>query len=55
MGGYRNNILERTLDMGHDDLMAIIEEMGYDKGFMPPFPGNGEEGEILVEYLLNSH
>ena len=52
MGGYRNNILERTLDMGHDDIMAVIEEMGHDKGFMPPFPGTGEEGEILVKYLL---
>ncbi|MBN2062592.1 MAG: cytochrome ubiquinol oxidase subunit I [Deltaproteobacteria bacterium] len=55
MGGYRNNIMERIRDMGYDDLLAIIGEMGQDKGFMPPFPGTGEEGEILVRYLFDIH
>ena len=55
MGGFRNDILERVADLAADDVLAIMEDMGYDKGFMPPFPGNIKEREVLAGYLVDPY
>ena len=55
MGGIRNDILERVADMGPDDVLDIMETMGYDRGFMPPFPGNTKEREVLSGYLIDTY
>jgi mono/diheme cytochrome c family protein len=55
MGGFRNNILKRVADMTPDDVLNIMETMGYDRGFMPPFPGNIEEREVLSAYLIDTY
>jgi len=54
MGGFRNEILMRVSEMTHDDLLNIMETMGEDRGFMPPFPGNKGEGKALSAYLLET-
>ena len=53
LGGFRNDILERVAGMTPDDVLDIIKAMGYDKGFMPPFPGNIKEREVLAGYLVD--
>jgi hypothetical protein len=55
MGGLRNDILMRVEDKTLDDLLDIMESMGEDRGFMPPFPGNIEERETLSAYLLDTY
>lgn len=54
MGGFRNDIFERVANMEADDLLSIMEDMGYDKGFMPPFPGNTKERQILAGFLVKA-
>jgi hypothetical protein len=55
MGGLRNDILERVADMTRNDVLDIIDTMGYDRGFMPPFPGNTKEREVLAHYLVHTY
>jgi len=55
MDGFRNDILKRVADKTLDDVLDIMETMGEDRGFMPPFPGNGKEREVLSAYLLNTY
>ncbi len=55
MGGFRNDILERVADMTRNDVLDVMETMGYDRGFMPPFPGNTKEREVLAHYLVHTY
>jgi cytochrome bd-type quinol oxidase subunit 1 len=54
-GGLRNDILTRVADKSLDDLLDIMETMGEDRGFMPPFPGNEAEREALSADLLDTY
>jgi mono/diheme cytochrome c family protein len=55
LGGFRNDILKRVAGMTPDDVHYIIGTMGYDRGFMPPFPGNAEERKVLSTYLIDTY
>jgi mono/diheme cytochrome c family protein len=52
VGGRLNDILERTGGMGPADIDAIMETMGGDRDYMPPFPGTKQERQTLVYYLM---
>ncbi|MBW1775022.1 MAG: cytochrome ubiquinol oxidase subunit I [Deltaproteobacteria bacterium] len=52
VGGQLNDILDRTGGMGPADIDAVIETMGGDRGYMPPFPGTTQERQTLVYYLV---
>jgi mono/diheme cytochrome c family protein len=49
--GYRNDILVRTEGMEATDIETVFLEMGKDKLYMPPFPGNNKEGVALARYI----
>jgi cytochrome bd-type quinol oxidase subunit 1 len=54
VGGFRNDMLERTDGMTTDQFEAILEEMGGEREQMPPFPGNQEERQALTKYVLEN-
>jgi mono/diheme cytochrome c family protein len=52
VGGFRNDMLERTDGMTADQFEAILEEMGDERRQMPPFAGNQQERQALAKYVL---
>jgi len=52
VGGFRNDMLERTDGMSAAQFEAILEEMGNERRQMPPFAGNQEERQALAKYVL---
>jgi cytochrome bd-type quinol oxidase subunit 1 len=52
VGGFRNDILERTDGMTPDQFEAILEDMGDERKQMPPFAGNQLERQALTEYVM---
>jgi len=52
VGGFRNDMLERTDGMTVAQFEAILEDMGAEKKQMPPFAGNRQEREALTRYVL---
>ena len=49
--GIRNDIFVRAEGMDTDDITAVLEGMGEETPFMPPFPGTDQEIELLSLYL----
>ncbi len=52
VGGYRNDILERTKDMTIGQFESTLDEMGAEEEQMPPFAGNRQERQALAKYVL---
>jgi cytochrome bd-type quinol oxidase subunit 1 len=52
VGGFRNDMLERTDSMTSAQFEAVLEEMGDEKRQMPPFAGNRQEREALTKYVF---
>jgi cytochrome bd-type quinol oxidase subunit 1 len=52
VGGFRNDMLERTDGMTTAQLEAILEDMGDGRKQMPPFAGNLQERQALTRYVL---
>ena len=52
VGGFRNDMLERTDGMTTDQFEAILEDMGDERRQMPPFAGNQQERQALTKYVL---
>jgi len=52
VGGYRNDMLERTDGMTKGQFESILDEMGAEEAQMPPFAGNREERQALTKYVL---
>jgi mono/diheme cytochrome c family protein len=52
VGGFRNDMLERTDGMTVAQFEAILEDMGDEKRQMPPFAGNQEERQALTKYVF---
>lgn len=55
LGGPRNDILVQTAGMSRDKLETTLAQMGRQKTFMPPFPGNAPEAAALADYLVRLH
>jgi cytochrome bd-type quinol oxidase subunit 1 len=54
VGGFRNDMLERTDGMTTAQFEAILEEMGDERRQMPPFAGNQQEKQALTKYVLEA-
>jgi mono/diheme cytochrome c family protein len=52
VGGYRNDILERTSGMKVAEFESVLDEMGGEEAQMPPFAGNQQERQALTKYVL---
>jgi cytochrome bd-type quinol oxidase subunit 1 len=52
VGGYRNDILERTSGMKVVEFESVLDEMGDEEEQMPPFAGNQQERQALTKYVL---
>jgi cytochrome bd-type quinol oxidase subunit 1 len=52
VGGFRNDMLERTDGMTVAQFESILEDMGAEKKQMPPFAGNLQERQALTRYVL---
>jgi hypothetical protein len=52
VGGFRNDMLERTDGMTTAQFEAILEDMGDERKQMPPFAGNLQEREALTKYVF---
>jgi mono/diheme cytochrome c family protein len=52
VGGFRNDMLERTDGMTSAQFEAVLEEMGDERKQMPPFAGNQQERQALSKYVL---
>lgn len=51
IGGPRNDILVQTKGLSPAKVKEVIGQMGGKKPFMPPFPGNQAEADLLADYL----
>jgi len=52
VGGFRNDMLERTDGLTSVQFEGILEEMGDERRQMPPFAGNQQERQVLTKYVL---
>ena len=52
VGGYRNDMLERTDGMTKAQFESILDEMGAEEQQMPPFAGNQQERQALAKFVL---
>jgi cytochrome bd-type quinol oxidase subunit 1 len=52
VGGFRNDILERTRGMQSAEFVSVLDEMGAEEAQMPPFAGNERERQALTKYVL---
>ncbi len=52
IGGFRNDILDRTRKMTASQFQAVLDQMGAGKKHMPTFAGNRQEREALGKYVL---
>ena len=52
VGGFRNDMLERTSGMKVAEFDSVLDEMGDEEAQMPPFAGNQEERKALSKYVL---
>jgi len=53
VGGPLNNINEHLQHSSPEELNLIFATMGKERPYMPPFPGNEFEKEVLINYLNN--
>jgi mono/diheme cytochrome c family protein len=54
VGGFRNDILERTSGMKVAEFESVLDEMGAEEAQMPPFAGNRQERQALTKYVLEA-
>jgi cytochrome c553 len=52
VGGFRNDMLERTSGMKVAEFESVLDEMGAEEAQMPPFAGNQQERQALTKYVL---
>ena len=52
VGGFRNDMLERTKGMTVAQFESIIQDMSVGRKQMPPFAGNRQEREALTKYVF---
>jgi mono/diheme cytochrome c family protein len=52
VGGFRNDMLERTSGMKVAEFDSVLDEMGDEEAQMPPFAGNQQERHALAKYVL---
>jgi hypothetical protein len=53
IGGPLNDIRHQVRMSSPEELNLIFSTMGNDRPYMPPFPGDAMEKEILIDYLNN--
>ena len=53
IGGPLNDIRHQVRMSSPEELNLIFATMGTERPYMPPFPGNEMEKEILIDYLNN--
>lgn len=51
IGGFRNDIKEKTQGMSTEKLAKVLNEMGRSKAHMPAFPGTNLERQTLISYI----
>jgi len=54
VGGFRNDMLERTSGMKVAEFESVLDEMGAEEAQMPPFAGNQQERQALTKYVLEA-
>jgi len=54
VGGFRNDMLERTSGMKVVEFESVLDEMGAEEAQMPPFAGNKLERQALTKYVLGT-
>jgi cytochrome bd-type quinol oxidase subunit 1 len=54
VGGFRNDMLERTSGMKVAEFDSVLDEMGAEEAQMPPFAGNQQERHALTKYVLEA-
>jgi mono/diheme cytochrome c family protein len=54
VGGFRNDMLERTSGMKVAEFDSVLDEMGDEEAQMPPFAGNQQERHALTKYVLEA-
>ena len=53
IGGPLNDINQQVRMSSPEELELIFATMGQERPYMPPFPGNEMEKELLIDYLNN--